>query len=517
MDPPSTQLTAPTVTQIAPAGQPLPTAMPLSPTFPNPAGPFDQLERVEHMRVSVTSLTVTGPSAGSVDESNATGTSNGRFHGVVTGVARPFREAGIQAPDPAPSGSIPPIPRWDSNPERLRIESATLAGQPVLTVQSGDIVGPLAGPLDYSSRGYALLLDGTGTPLVTPGTLATTVSSPAGNEITVASVNLRRFFDTIDDAYADAVLSTVAYDTRLDKASLAIRTHLRSPDIIGVQEVETLAVLTDLAARISADGGPDYGAYLVEGNDPAGLDVGVLVKTTPVMGGVARVSAVSVNQVGGATTWLDPVDNQPALLNDRPPLVLEATINTTSTTSFAIVVVVTDLAGSSGIGDLMPDGLTTVGDRVRRKRQAQAEFLANYVQGRLTATPAEHLVVIGGFNAFDANDGFVDVMDVVAGTPRARQPDRRAGRRCGSGEPRSREPREHAPCRQNVTRRSSRATPATSITCSSAPASSPRPRRGASSIRASPPTTPRHTWATPRRRCGSPTAIPSSRTSRRMR
>ena len=66
----------------------------------------------------------------------------------------------------------------------------------------------------------------------------------------------------------------------------------------------------------------------------------------------------------------------------------------------------------------MPDGLTTVGDRVRRKRQAQAEFLANYVQGRLTATPGEHLVVIGDFNAFDANDGFVDVMNVVAGTPR---------------------------------------------------------------------------------------------------
>ena len=126
----------------------------------------------------------------------------------------------------------------------------------------------------------------------------------------------------------------------------------------------------------------------MEGNDPAGLDVGFLVKTTPVTGGVARVSAVSVNQVGGATTWIDPVDNQPALLNDRPPLVLEATINTTSTTSFAIVVVGHRSGGLDGIDSLTPDGSTTVGDRVRGKRQAQAESLANYVQGRLTATPA---------------------------------------------------------------------------------------------------------------------------------
>ena len=417
LDPPSTQLTAPTVTQIAPAGQPLPTAMSLSPTFPDPAGPFDQLERVEHMRVSVTSLTVTGPSAGSVDESNATGTSNGRFHGVVTGVARPFREAGIQAPDPAPSGSIPPIPRWDFNPERLRIESATLAGQSVLTVQSGDVVGPLAGPLDYSSRGYALLLDGTGTPLVTPGTLATTVSSPAGNEITVASVNLRRFFDTIDDAYADAVLSAAAYDTRLDKASLAIRTHLRSPDIIGVQEVETLGG-PDRSRRADLCGRRTGLRRVPRGGERSGRLGRRRAGENDSGHGRRRARVGGEREPGRRGDDVARSGRQPAgLLNDRPPLVLEATINTTSTTSFAIVVVVTDLAGSSGIGDLMPDGLTTVGDRVRRKRQAQAEFLANYVQGRLTATPAEHLVVIGGFNAFDTNDGFVDVMDVVAGTP----------------------------------------------------------------------------------------------------
>ena len=40
---------------------------------PSPAGPHDQLERLEHMRVSLASLTVTGPSSGTVDETAATG------------------------------------------------------------------------------------------------------------------------------------------------------------------------------------------------------------------------------------------------------------------------------------------------------------------------------------------------------------------------------------------------------------------------------------------------------------
>lgn len=404
---------------IAPTGQPLPTAVPLTATFPDPAGPFDQLERVEHMRVSVSSLTVSGPSAGLVDESAATGTSNGAFHGVVTGLPRPFREAGIRAPDVPPSGTIPPIPRWDANPERLRIESATIDAQPILTVKSGDVVGPLVGPLDYVSRGYTILPDGTsGTPIVTPGSLATTVSVAAADEVTVASFNLQRFFDTVDDpATSDVVLTAGAYQNRLAKASIAIRNHLRNPDIIGVQQAESLSVLVDLANRMTTDGGANYDPFLVEGNDVAGLDVGFLVKTDLVSGGQPRVSVTSVTQVGQATTWIDPDDNQPALLNDRPPLVLEATVNRTSTTGIPLVVMVNDLLSTTGIDSEAPAGLTTEGDRVRRKRHAQAELVANYVQARLTANPSAHLLVTGDFNAFNGNDGHVDMMNVIAGTP----------------------------------------------------------------------------------------------------
>jgi uncharacterized repeat protein (TIGR01451 family) len=418
LQPPSTQLTFPTVVQLAPAGQPLPAPVPLSAMFPDPAGPFDQLERVEHMRVSVASLTVTGPSGGTVDESTATGASDGLFQGVLTGIVRPFREPGIQSPDPPPSGTIPPIPRWDFNPERIGVASAAITGQPVLTVKSGDTLGLLVGPLDYASRTYTVLPDGTSTATIVPGSLPTTTSVAAGNEVTVASVNLRRFFDTTDDpSVADVVVAPAAYDRRLAKASIAIRNHLRNPDIVGIQEVETLGVLIDLAARILADGGPQYDVILAPGNDAAGLDVGFLFKIDVVPGGVPRVSNTSGTQVNASELWIDPATGAPALLHDRPSLVLEATISRTSAASFPIVVMVSDLLGLGGIDSFTAAGSTTVGDRVRRKRQAQAVSLANYVQGRQIANPAEHLVVIGSHNAFEFNDGHVDVMNVIAGTP----------------------------------------------------------------------------------------------------
>ena len=75
------------------------------------------------------------------------------FYGTVTGVPRAFREAGIQAPDPAPAGTIPPIPRFDSNPERIRVDSDGLVGGgSVLNLGTGAIVTGLVGPLDYTFR-----------------------------------------------------------------------------------------------------------------------------------------------------------------------------------------------------------------------------------------------------------------------------------------------------------------------------------------------------------------------------
>ena len=419
--PPLTELTGPTVVQLS-TGNPLPSATTLTSTFPDPAGAYDQLERVEGMRVSVPSMTVVAPTMGSVNEPNATATSSGIFYGVVTGVPRPFREAGIRWPDAAPSGSIPPIPRWDSNPELIAVDSDGLVGPAAVNVGAGATIPNLVGPLDYTFRYYRILPEATLVP--SGGPTATAVTAPVGSEFTVGSYNLERFFDDQNDpAIGEPVLTTAAYNGRLAKASLHVRDYLRTPDVLGVIEAENLSTLQALATKINNDAvaaaqpNPQYTAFLVEGNDVGGIDVGFLVKTATVVGATPRVTVNSVTQYGLTTTYTNPNNGASELLNDRPPLVLDAVVNHANGASFPVVVIVNHLRSLNGVDDPTPSGTGTEGARVRAKRQAQADYLANLVQARQTASATERIVVIGDFNAFDVNDGYVDSMATIAGTP----------------------------------------------------------------------------------------------------
>ena len=59
---------------------------------------------------------------------------------------------------------------------------------------------------------------------------------------------------------------------------------------------------------------PQYEAYLEEGNDPGGIDVGALVKRT-------RVEVLEYRQEG-KVRCSSVRQGQQELLNDRPPLLL---------------------------------------------------------------------------------------------------------------------------------------------------------------------------------------------------
>ncbi|HQX91150.1 MAG TPA: hypothetical protein PKX50_01565, partial [Thermomonas sp.] len=56
-----------------------------------------------------------------------------------------------------------------------------------------------------------------------------------------------------------------------------------------------------------------------------------------------------------------------------------------------------------------------VDSRVRYKRAEQAMFLANVVNDMQIANPAEKIVLVGDFNAFPFNDGYVDPMGIITG------------------------------------------------------------------------------------------------------
>lgn len=420
---PLTELTNPTINLLA-ANVPLPQPVTLTAADLNPAGALDQLEKYEAMRVRALNLVTVAPSGGSVNEQNATASPNGILFAVFEGSARPFREPGLEPFAPLPADAPCCVPRFDGNPERLRIDtrSSLRLGQPggplLSGISTGTRITSLTGPLDYTAGNYSILVD---PPAITqPGLVfvneqtilnAVPVPAPRADEFTVASFNMERFFDTIDDPNkSDAVLTPAAFATRVNKASLAIRQVLRLPDILGVQEVENLATLQTIAAKINGDvmasgaPNPNYQAFLVEGNDPGGIDVGFLVRGE-------RVAVNDVMQSGKDTTYTDPTNNQPALLNDRPPLVLRAVVQIPAGGRFAVTVIVNHLRSLLGLDD------PTSGARVRAKRRAQAEFLANLIQVRQAANPTELIVSVGDYNSFQFNDGYVDTIGTIKGTP----------------------------------------------------------------------------------------------------
>jgi predicted extracellular nuclease len=410
---------SPTVALLS-SGHALPVPVAITAAMTTPDGGFDQLEPLEGMRVTAASLTTVAPTEGSATPYNATGSVNGILQAVVTGVPRPFREAGFDVRDAIPGGAgAQPIPRWDGNPEILTIDSDTLGGAAyLLDLPTGSVIEGLTGPLDYGFRRYTLHRDPAVAINVIPGPGPRAARMPAGNEFTVASYNLERFFDNINDPDVDdSVANAAAYQKRLQKASLGIRDYLHSPDVLVAIEVEKLAVLQALADRINSDAvaageaDPQYAAYLVEGNDVGGIDTGMLVKTATVGAGIPRVEVVALNQIGKDTTWEQP-DGTPGLLNDRPPLALDAVVHYADGRAFPITVI-----GVHQRSLISSEEDSAGGDRVRRKRQRQAEFLADYLQQRQLAAPQTRIVTLGDFNAFAFNDGLADTMGVVSGTP----------------------------------------------------------------------------------------------------
>jgi len=402
----------PTVTVTDLGAATIPEAYPLDLSFPSPTGGRDQLERLEGMRVSAASLTAVAGTAGSKNEAAATSSSFGEVDVVVTGHPRPFREPGLEPGTPAAlTCAVGPcnLPQWDGNPELFRIDTNGIAGTTIRNVSTGAVFTDVTGPLDHAFGNYVILAE---TQLEPTGGLSFVAAPPAApTQFTVASFNMERFYDTINDPGSDVALTVTAYDTRLNKASLVIRNVLNLPDIIGVQEVEKLDVLNAIAAKVNADAGadnPQYVAYLEEGIDPGGIDVGFLVKTA-----VGRVVVQSVEQVGLAATFVDPSDGSIDDLNDRPALVLRATVQGPVTAlPQEVTVIVNHLRSLNGV-----DEDSATGTRVRAKRQAQAEFLANLIQGIQINDPGEAVISIGDYNAFTFNDGLGDSMGVIRGEP----------------------------------------------------------------------------------------------------
>ncbi len=384
---------SPVVTEVGTGTVPAPVIFNASVPSPDPVFPSCaiEFECYEGMLVDVADGTVTGP--------------NQRFNPdpiaevhITTAPARTFREPGVEYP----GLGMPPIPTWDGNPEVFELDPDKL-GLPNMTIPAGSSFSAV-GVIGFEFGDYELWPTQLA---VNPALLPVPVRPRAPLEFTIGSLNVFRFFDDIDDPKTanangevirdDFVVSTAEYLRRRDKFVSHILDILGAPDILAVQEAEKIEVLEDLAAAIAAvDPGVVYTAHLIEGNDIGTIDVGFLTRDTIAVDAVTQFGYTTILSYDGS------------LLNDRPPLMLEARCVADGADS-PVKVIVLHGRSLSGIDD--PGN----GPRVRQKRLEQAQFVAQLVQDEQTADPNVELVVVGDFNAYEFTDGYVDVVGQIAG------------------------------------------------------------------------------------------------------
>ncbi|HDQ44921.1 MAG TPA: T9SS type A sorting domain-containing protein [bacterium] len=342
---------------------------------PEPGWPESLLERFEGMRVLIRDGVVCQPS-------DARGEA-----WISASYRRIFREPGITHPGRAG------LPVWDGNPERLVLDPDGL-GLDVPPLCAGTRIDSLAGVLTWRFGQYQIQpthLSVSGNSCLSP------VRSRAGDEFTVGTLNLHRLMDDADDPLIEeVVVDASVFRRHLRKLSRYIREAMDCPDILAVQEVENESALAALAAQIQDDDSSvRYTAFLREGNDISGIDVGYLVRGTIDVDSVVQRGKTDRFEFGGAMHTL----------HDRPPFYLYFRYG--GRAFAALNVHMRSLSGMDG-----PDSL-----RIRQKRHAQAEDVARRIRDMRLRDPDIRLLVLGDFNAFQFTDGYVDVLGQITGSP----------------------------------------------------------------------------------------------------
>ncbi len=217
--------------------------------------------------------------------------------------------------------------RTDTAQDLIAADSDAGAGNPAIpyrdedgsstTVHADlfDRVSDVVGPMSYDFSNYRVVVQPDVVPVVdrTPGPAYPydALSPSAPDELRVASFNVENFFGAGAELDGGDV-SEAEFVEKRDRIADAIDRLLERPDVVAVQEVDELAILQDVATELGG-----YTAYLREGNDNRGIDVGFLVKDT--------VTASNLRQWGKAQTEevASTCADIPGRLFDRPPLSID--------------------------------------------------------------------------------------------------------------------------------------------------------------------------------------------------
>lgn len=390
-------------------------------------GGWEQLEALEGMRVEVGSLMVTGPTLGSLDESNASANSTGVFFGVLASQPRPFREPGFPTFEPFPSPCSPCPQRFDGNPEVLRIDSRCLIPGEPRDVPAFSVVGGLKGPLTFASGRFTLCPE----PDFSVHAITPELPAPAktlwGTAV-LASWNLQRFYDDKDDPSQvdEPVLSSEAWARRKAKFVSAVTACIGVPHVLLLQEVENAAVVEELAEALEEGVEARFGQalsfekYFFSHPSLPGPQLGLLI-VKPQLSGASLGVEVEIRGVRPILqeAKLTNPDGSVSPLFDRPPLLCELVFRAARRTPLPLALVGVHLRSLVGFLSEEPgrQGWPTEGARVRAKRAEQAKSLAGWIEKWQQNQPDVPLLILGDFNAFEFSDGVVDVVGTIAGVP----------------------------------------------------------------------------------------------------
>ena len=387
----------------------LPTPITLSAAdFAGPLIDPDVLERLEGMYVRIDSGNIVAPTRSATTELEV----------VLADVPRPIREAGISIFDPF---VVPPakvdMPYFDANQERIKLRP--VSGSTPLVDARGTVTG-IVGALDYAGataavNSWQVWYDPTQGQIVSGAPQA--VSDAGANDVTISGFNLEWFFVNASDGQSGTEAQ------RRTKISAVVCDWLKTPDILATSEVDDLTSLQDLATEINTGcaSAPAYEARMLD-TDPGNQQrLGFLISKRVVAGATPRVELLEIEQHNEATLLQDPSGNPVAgeQLNDRPPLRVKAVIHFADGRQYPVTVIAVHQKSLIGVDstDAGRNGYPTEGARNRGKRAQQAVELAQLVHDLQTANPDEKIVLVGDFNSFEVNDGYVDVMGITTGTP----------------------------------------------------------------------------------------------------
>ncbi|MDQ3709025.1 MAG: lamin tail domain-containing protein [Actinomycetota bacterium] len=282
--------------------------------------------------------------------------------------------------------------RTDPAPDLLATDADAGAGDPnnpfkpaapSTTLVRGDLfdrVRNVVGPFAYSFNHYKIMVQPRRLPRVLDGPteFPYAEAAPTGRrQLRVASFNVENFFPPGEELDLSDV-TREEYAEKRARLADAIDNLLERPEIVAVQEVFNRATLQALAADLGG-----YTAYLEEGNDERGIDVGFLVADGIEVGDVTQYGKDATGPEGFDCSDVD------GGLYDRPPLAIEI-----SDGGFAATVFSNHFSSKSA-----PDEC----------RQAQAAFLEDIVAD-LEADGGE-VIVTGDLNAFEDEPALTELTD----------------------------------------------------------------------------------------------------------